>query len=1410
MRLNLRFLACLLVCLGIGGIALFGLNRFQLSKSSSRLLSEAKKAKQELRLKDAESLLARYLMYDGSSVDALVELADTRLLLGDNLGAYTNYEKALRLDPSLSHVRRELALLSLLLDRFADAKTHATSLRELEPNNPEYSHLSGLAERGLGDYKAAWASFQSAVSAKPNEKKYVKALVDLLTDDVKDLAAARSIVDEAAKQGSAEMLTLRGEWLLLRSSRFSDGNNKLVEEMLVEAWNDAQKILQKPERDSEATIFAVNAAIATQRIDEARKIIASAIETTPANAKLYGTAAQVELEFGDTVAAIAYLKAGLKEIPGEVDLLWNLAQLEIEQGDTEVVRDVIVELRAKKYDEAAVRYLEARLLIKEGQWRKAISLIEESRALFDRNGSLLKQIDFLLANCFRNIGNQDQQLLALRRIIGQDPLWFPAREALADALVRSGFTQEAIAEYWQIVQMPQSPVEAAVALAQLLFVNNLGQGTSAADWDSFNKILDLLKKNGTIAPQVALLEAEVCVAEGRVSDALDLLKQNIELYKDNQKLWLALISLHLRNKNFALAEEVISDAKIAIGDSPEIRFEQARLLLQREGEDVNREEVQQLGEVPDTFTELQKAQHAVGFTALFLSIQDYERCESYARRASETEVGKSSIAIQLLLFDLAFRSNSLDSMSSALEQVKEIEGTGPLWRVGKAVQLSVIAGSEADKQKANELYSAAITQLTEAAVSRGAWALIPKLRGEIYDRQGEGRLAVDNFLAAINLGERNPQLIARAIYLLYEQNRFVEADEVVRKLQEQQTPFSLELTQVASQVSLQLENFDRALSLAQDWARKSNKQADHVWLAQVYAIANQIDDAAREFKVAIDMDPKAASPWVSLVQMYSRVGNIEKAEQILIEAEQQIANDVKATAMAQCYDSLKNNERADHFYSLALVQDATNVSLLHQVAEFYLRNAQNERAISLLKKIVALDKSENFVHGVWANRNLALLLDASNDLRNFDEAKNLLTSNIQRTNGGIDDLRAYAIVLSGRPEMEHAAKATELLESVVKQQAHFSLADNFLLAQMYAKTGRLSNYTATMRRVLGNGGANEPKYVRAYADQLLSQNESVEARLWIDRLKELDPSQIESDTLEVKLLIAAKDFSKLQALLLDRRSNPERLEWCAGIAEAASLAAKKSPESKMLSQKFMEISRASFLELSKLSENGKLQFAAFLSRRGELEAAFEEVHGSSLPRSAIVADLTEVALRAGEINTDGLNTLITQLKAELANSPNDDRLLTLLGDVFSWNNEIDQSLQYFQLALERKPGSLFAINNSAMIRGLALREIDAGMKQIQNALSVYGTHYFLIDTRGILHLASQNFDAAESDFRYALNSRESPDVKFHLAFSLAMQNRKDDAQKLLSEAIDEGLSESSLHPLERPRFLDLVESLNNR
>ncbi len=287
------------------------------------------------------------------------------------------------------------------------------------------------------------------------------------------------------------------------------------------------------------------------------------------------------------------------------------------------------------------------------------------------------------------------------------------------------------------------------------------------------------------------------------------------------------------------------------------------------------------------------------------------------------------------------------------------------------------------------------------------------------------------------------------------------------------------------------------------------------------------------------------------------------------------------------------------------------------------------------------------------NKKFGLLLGTSRDVGGFTKARELLNENIKRTNAALEDKRALAVVLSTRPEEEHIYEAISILQQVVKSQPQYSLSDNYLLAQMYAKTNQWPQYTSTMRGVLGNGGANDSRYVSAYADQLLARGEEGEARLWVERLKALAPAEKDTDTLEAQLWIGAGDFARLKGLLAERSKNPERLQWTAEMAEIASIKARELTN-EAASKEFMELSKDYFTKLADSSPNeGKILLAAYFARRGAINESLEQLNDSSGDRSTQLADLAQSAMSTGESSAEGLKQLTSEVAAESQKTPKD-------------------------------------------------------------------------------------------------------------------------------------------------------------
>src|SRR5207237_4880089 len=79
--------------------------------------------------------------------------------------------------------------------------------------------------------------------------------------------------------------------------------------------------------------------------------------------------------------------------------------------------------------------------------------------------------------------------------------------------------------------------------------------------------------------------------------------------------------------------------------------------------------------------------------------------------------------------------------------------------------------------------SDARTRATEAARSRPDWGLPVLLLAELDERQGDADSAATRYRTAVELGERSPGTVRRAVQMLQSRRRFDEAQDLLRKLQ---------------------------------------------------------------------------------------------------------------------------------------------------------------------------------------------------------------------------------------------------------------------------------------------------------------------------------------------------------------------------------------------------------------------------------------------------------------------------------------------------------------------------------------------------------------------------------------------------------------------------------------------------
>lgn len=1417
-RIRYSFFFVMMATLAVVAVLLAVVHRIQLNRNSVQVLDKARRASETNQPGEAIRFYYQALGLGRDSAAAYAGLAEILLKVGDLNGAYLYYGSALRIDPTFVEARKLIVKIAIDLGRHAEAEEILSSkLIPSEPDNAEYHWLLGICEIRLGEFVKSEKHFARAVELETGNPTYASSLAELLRDRLDDAVSGREILDELVKKWpeNADAYLARGRYFLQQGRTLAFSEKGPRDAILEAAWQDGQEANRLEPDTSENAVFLVAVAVAQGRSSEVRELVRSAIQAHPESPSLYESAAQIELTAKQSEAAVQILRDGLKANPGNPDLLFILAQLELESGRLSEGEELISNLKVLKASEAPIRYLEARLLASKGRWRQAATLLEQSRGIFDRNKELMKQFDMLSAVCYRNLGNPDQEIEALQRSLESDPLWPFGRDLLANALLRSGRIQESIVEFSRILSQPNAPLSSGLSLARLLFINGLGRNTSGEAWDPLRQLLIKLDEYPDSANDLAVMRAELLVVENKAEEAEAILRSRLELEPKVPELHQALIALQIQNKDWDEVERSLDTAKKSVKDSVTVRLERGRYLIRRYNKQADMNQLDQLS-VPDAdWDSTQKFRLASGFAGYFLALEDYERGMKFAKTIADSELGQTNLSVHLLLFELSLRSDDATVMTESLAQVKSIEGGGPLWRLGEAIRLMVeasnLAASNPGSQAttADALYFKAAEQLAEAAVRRPGWSRIYRLKGEISDRQKKTDLAIQSFLEAIRLGEQNPRLVARTIFLLYEKGRFLEADEVVRKLQEQKTPFSSELTRMASQVSMELENFDRALSLANDWAIQSDKQEDHIWLGEIYLSSGNFAKAEKEIRIAIDKDRAAPGPWVSLVQMYGRMGNRDEALTIVEEAANAIREEDRDNALAQGYQAIEDYVNAAKYYKKVIETRPDDLELWRRYADFLLRSGQEAEAEPILEmltseKTIGIEESQS-----WARRALALIVGMRGSDENLKKSRDLLAINAEKGGPTSPDQRVLAIILSNRSDKPSITESISLLEQIAKAEPKFSLTDNYLLANLYLRGGDTGEnwvrYSGKMRDVLGSGGTTNSEYVRSYSEQLFKRKEFDESALWVNRLKKLAPKDLSTASIEAQLLFQARDYDRLYKLVESncRQTEPERILWTAETAESVgteSIGIGKPEEAK----KFLDIARDSFAEIAKLDSKRTLAVAAHLARIGEMKESIELLRDPNLPPDE-VGDLIQGALQNGSLNADDAHELIGVVQTVQAKHPKNVSINLGLGDLWSWLCVGTEAASAYQMALKVEPDNIPVLNNLAMVLALTGQQFTEANEFIDRAVNAVGPTDYLLDTRGIVRFASGNIQAAEQDFRKSIEGSPLPDRFFHLAQVLASQGLIEDAKAAMKKALEGGVTAEGLHPLERKAFESLLK-----
>jgi cellulose synthase operon protein C len=405
--INKRFLLKLLLVLAVCAGGLFAAHAVQARRIPTALLHQAERAEAAGKTDQAVHYLRQYLEFNPDDVEAQVRLAGLLTKRNPTPRGYSEllflYEKILRLDPDRDEIRREALVISLRMARYSDAVTHAEALVKKYPAEALLWQQLGAAQVGQNRMAEARKSYEAAIARAPLDIVGYQRLAQLLWRNMDLPGDARAVLDRMVKAlpQDPEAYLVRARFDVFTAEQ--SGNPARGD--LTRAATDLQRVLELDPEHAEASLLLAEIMQRRGNVAAAHVLLRDATALHPKNLKLIRALSWLELVRGNTAAAITVLEDGLKARPDSFELLVPLADLLVQHGDTTRTNEILKQLQARKAPATQIKYLKARVAMREGRWADAVSQIEALRAESGKLPGLELQLNVLLAVCYQRLGD---------------------------------------------------------------------------------------------------------------------------------------------------------------------------------------------------------------------------------------------------------------------------------------------------------------------------------------------------------------------------------------------------------------------------------------------------------------------------------------------------------------------------------------------------------------------------------------------------------------------------------------------------------------------------------------------------------------------------------------------------------------------------------------------------------------------------------------------------------------------------------------------------------------------------------------------------------------------------------------------------------------------------------------------
>jgi tetratricopeptide (TPR) repeat protein len=1036
----------------------------------------------------------------------------------------------------------------------------------------------------------------------------------------------------------------------------------------------------------------------------------------------------------------------------------------------------------------------------------------------DAASQLAEQAGLWTGECYEQMGDFGRAQAAYNRVVARNNRSIPGRIGVAKTEWAQGRLEAALDQYRLV--MPLEPPPGALAdFVRLALLVNLQRKPENRSWVEVEDALEKAEQLKPLPTSIAILKADFLIsAKGATfEDAERYLEREYPDQKSRPAdVWVTLATLEERQGHLAKALACLDDAQRLGGDQVEFRLARAGHLA-RHGEGKVKDDLLALEKGGDRFPDPDCRRLLRGLAAAYAQAKLTEEAKDLWQRLARKM--KYDLQSRLALFDLAASANDTDAnlMKQCQDEIQEIEGPdGLIWRQLRIYSILIEVAKK--NENASPSLKEASSLLKEASSllkaikarqpdSPNVLVLEARIRDDLEKQPDD---ALPQYMRAIDLGVRDPAIIARAFNLLVERGRLADANRVVSHMPAMAAS-TLDSQRTIGEVALRSKDpadLLRAMSVADAVVKSApDDYRGRLLLGQACwanASVNSIEaeklkllkQAHEQFRKANKLAPTDPATWQTLVQFLVLTNQMEAARDATDAAQGVLAGPKGLAALAQLNSRVGRPEKAAELFGAAVAaagDKADDADALGSAALFYLNSGRQKEAHDLLERL------KNNPDRKWKAQASYILAaetaargrpDAlSEALRLIESAGSDATALSVLEKGQQERSRAQAYAM--QPFREQRLTAVQILQSLIDRKLA-TPSDHLLAAQLYEALGDLPKARARYTALLTLPGASTPTILGTAGRFLIRHGDLDGAALALAELKK-QPVQTAA-TIELQArLFHAQNQTKEAVTLLEKTAEIDGISRAAVAGVLEELGQFEKAET----------------QLRKRPED-VLTLAQFLIRRGDPSKALAECNDawSRCPPVA-VAETCLAALAAMPPDASAVDRVAAHVDAARAKSPEDVSLLAALAAVRNFQGRFDQSIELYRSILEKDARQVTALNNLAWLLALKGGHADEALKLVESAVKISGPNPDLLDTRAVAYLAMTPpvAMAAVKDLKDVVKDAPSPTAYFHLAQAQLQAGQRKEALDAWRKANDMRLDPQILHPRERAAYDQLVAAL---